>query len=143
MIEFWDTSVVVPLYVEELGTTTLQSILPTLAKVAIWRGTPVEVASALARRTRETSEPHELSKLVNARLIAEAAFRGDGFTFVHPSEPIFNAAAGLLYRHRLRAADALQLAAALDLRRDLPTLRFRCADARLNDAATAEGLPLA
>jgi hypothetical protein len=51
----------------------------------------------------------------------------------------------LAERHPLRGYDAVQLAAALAVHRPraaalLPALTFVCADARLNAAATAEGL---
>lgn len=140
MKEFWDSSCVVPLFVEESTSPNLITVLAALREVTIWRGTPVEVASAIARRAREARTDVERQLAKRAKVEAERAFRSPKFRVMPPREAIFDAATELVFRHRLRAADALQLAAALDLQRDLPGPRFRCADLRLADAARAEGL---
>jgi uncharacterized protein len=49
-------------------------------------------------------------------------------------------AASLARRHGLRGYDAVQLAAALEVHANVPSLTLLSADANLNSAATAEGL---
>jgi len=56
--------------------------------------------------------------------------------------PLPRHASQLTDLHVLRAYDAVQLAAALDLHRLDPSLILVSADAELNAAATAEGLPV-
>jgi hypothetical protein len=51
-------------------------------------------------------------------------------------------AALLADTHALRGYDAVQLAAALDVRLQVPMLTLVSADDELNAAATAEGLPV-
>jgi predicted nucleic acid-binding protein len=59
---------------------------------------------------------------------------------IRPSQRVRQRALRLLRIHPLRAADALQLAAALVACDDDPTtLAFVCSDQRLSDAATTEG----
>jgi len=59
---------------------------------------------------------------------------------VQPSEEVRQTALRLVRMHNLRAADALQLAAALVWARHVPTgLDFVCMDARLRTAAEKEG----
>ena len=59
---------------------------------------------------------------------------------IRPTERVRRAAARLLRVHPLRAADALQLAAAIVGSEDRPeTLPFVTLDDRLADAATREG----
>jgi predicted nucleic acid-binding protein len=62
---------------------------------------------------------------------------------VQPSEPLRDAARRLLRVHELRAADALQLAAAGAASEGRPmTLAFVCLDERLGSAAEREGFPV-
>lgn len=104
--------------------------------MAIWWGTPVEVQSALQRLQREGFlSPAELST-ARKRLTAmsEAALE------VAPTELVRAIASSVLEQYDLRAADALQLAAALVLCHERPRNRaFICFDAKLASAANAAG----
>lgn len=63
-----------------------------------------------------------------------------GWQEVLPSDPVRNTAQRLLRVHPLRAADSLQLAAAIvAAEREPPSLDFVGLDDRLNDAAQREG----
>jgi predicted nucleic acid-binding protein len=77
--------------------------------VVVWWGTPVECISAVARleRTGELEPP-----AAQGALDALALLRS-GWTEVVPSESVRDRASRLLRVHPLRAADALQGAAAL------------------------------
>ena len=97
----------------------------------------VEVASALARRCREGAFP------VAERDRALAALEEDlsALRVVELSTPVVAEARALLVRHPLRAGDAIQLASALLLRRELAEpVTFVAYDDRLKSAAGAEGL---
>jgi hypothetical protein len=62
---------------------------------------------------------------------------------VELSTPVGTRARALLARHPLRVGDAIQLASALLLRRELEEgVSFTAYDGRLNAAAKAEGLDL-
>jgi predicted nucleic acid-binding protein len=104
--------------------------------MAIWWGTPVEAQSALQRLQREGFlSPAEL---VTARkrlsAMSEAALE------VMPTELVRALASSALEQYELRAADALQLAAALVLCHEHPRNRaFVCFDAKLAIAAEAAG----
>ena len=52
-MKFWDASAVVPLVVSEPPSDALIGLLEADAAMVVWWGTPVEIASALARRERE------------------------------------------------------------------------------------------
>jgi predicted nucleic acid-binding protein len=96
----------------------------------------VEIASALARRERENllgSEEVEAA-LATANQIA------DSWHEIVPSTSVRGTAERLLRMHPLRAADSLQLAAALVAAdRDPTTLELVFLDARLTTAARGEG----
>ena len=104
--------------------------------MALWWGTPVEVQGALHRLHRELLlSPAELATaLKRLSAMSEAALE------VAPTEPVRALAASVLGHHDLRAADALQLAAALVVCHEHPRGRtFVCFDAKLADAADAVG----
>jgi len=104
--------------------------------MAIWWGTPVEVQSALQRLQRERllSMPELSTSLRRLSAMSEAALE------IAPSEAVRVLAGAVLGRHDVRAADALQLAAALVLCHEKPRGRaFVCFDAKLAGAADAAG----
>lgn len=66
---------------------------------------------------------------------------GESWNEVQPQARVRSTAERLLRVHPLRAANALQLAAALEaIDRDRSPIPFVCLDQRLSDAASREGL---
>lgn len=97
----------------------------------------VEVASGLARRCREGA----FSAAERDRALAALEKDLATLRLVELSPPVVLEALALLARHALRAGDAVQLASALLLKRELRTaVGFAAYDERLRAAATAEGL---
>lgn len=135
-MKFWDTSALLPLIVEEPRTKAMEALLRDDPAAAVWWLTPVECWSALARLERE-QRLTEQEVAQSARLLDEAARR---WTEVPPIERVRDQASRLLRVHPLRAADALQLAAALVLSDFEPrTLPLVALDDRLATAARREG----
>ncbi len=135
-MRFWDSSAVLPLLVPEPETRQLTGLLEADASVMVWWGTRLECASALARLEREGRLPARESVLAWTRLTT----LGDGWVEVSPTFAVRDDAERLLRAHLLRAADALQLAAAStgsNHRRG--SLEFVTLDQRLADAARREG----
>ena len=102
----------------------------------VWWGTPVECTAALARREREgaLSVADTGAALERLRDVAAA------WQEIVPSDAVRSTAQRLLRVHPLRAADSLQLAAAIIAAEHEPrTLEFVSLDARLNEAASREG----
>jgi predicted nucleic acid-binding protein len=105
--------------------------------VLVWWGTEVECASAVCRREREGVLPARLADRALRRLDALRA-RWDE---VQPVGEIKHHARRLMRVHPLRAADSLQLAAALLAADFRPAaLPFVTLDDRLARAAAREGL---
>jgi hypothetical protein len=102
----------------------------------VWWGTPVEVASALARLKREGHLSPEQAQLAARRLdMLRTAWRE-----VQPVHELRELAERHVAASELRAADALQLAAALVWCRQRPARRdFICNDRRLGEAARQAG----
>lgn len=136
-MRFWDASALVPLVVGEDSTARLLDLLGSDAHVLVWWGTTVECVSAVARREREGI----LSGTEAQRALDKLRALADAWQEVLPSGAVRAAAQRLLRVHPLRAADGLQLAAALVAAQGEPhLLEFVCLDARLNEAARREGL---
>lgn len=139
-MKYWDASGIVPLLVEEAATADRQSILDADPVVVTWWATRVECASALGRLKREGSLDEGGYRSALRRLATYEA----SWVEVEPSAAVRRTALRLLRVHPLRAADALQLAAALAAAHGDPTtLEFISGDGRLSAAADIEGFPVA
>lgn len=135
-MRFWDTSAILPLLVNEPRTAAMVAFHTDDPSAAVWWLTPVECWSALGRLEREQRLTEDGVQAA-ARLLAEAEQR---WTEVPPINRVRDQAGRLVRLHPLRAADALQLAAALVLSDfDPKTLPFVTLDDRLASAARREG----
>ena len=133
---FWDSSAVVSLLVEESASSDIRRLARTYGPPVVWWGTLVECSSALARRSRSSASVPSEQRRATARLLELVAL----WTEIQPGEVLRERALRLLASHNLRAADALQLAAALVWAEERPAGRvFICLDARLREAARLDG----
>ena len=139
-MKFWDASAIVPLLVAESTTQRVQALARRDPDMLVWWGSQVECVSALARLDRARAlDPTAMA--IASGLLTELA---DGWHEIEPSEIVRENAARFLRVHPLRAADALQLAAAFIAAERRPaTLELVTLDDRLADAARREGFVLA
>jgi predicted nucleic acid-binding protein len=136
-LRFWDSSAIVPLIIDEPGRAPLLELLESDPVMVVWWGTPVELISAVSRQEREGG----LDAAVAAAAVDRVRRLERAWHQVTPSDAVRNRAQRLLRVHPLRAADSLQLAAALVAAGDDPTSsHFVTLDRRLRDAAQREGL---
>jgi len=135
-VKFWDASAVVPLVALEKETGDCRTLLANDTDIVVWFLTPIEVISALIRRLREKSlKPIEFSR-AKEQLTALERARSE----VISVERVRERARRLLETHSLRAADSLQLAAALLTSEENPQgFPFVTLDRRLGGAAEKEG----
>jgi hypothetical protein len=135
-MRFWDSSTLVSLLGPERDTEKRERLLRGDAEMVAWWGTHTECVAALTRKTRELAASSDDLALGLKRLAALAAH----WIEVAPSMEVRRTAERLLRVHVLRAADALQLAAALIACGHEPDrLSFVCSDRRLAEAARREG----
>ena len=136
---FWDSSALVPLCVRQGITPEAVSLFKT-HEIVVWWSTPVEIASALSRLLR--MKQIDGSECAKARKLARVI--GDFWSVIQPSDALRSKAVQLVERYDLRAADSLQLAAALEWCEDVPQGRvFLTADERLRQAALLSGFDAA
>lgn len=135
-MKFWDASAVVPLLVDEPGRDAVLGILEQDPTMLVWWGTPVECTSAMSRREREGALGRDETRQCLDRL----RYLKGGWQEILPSSALRDVAERLLRVHPLRAADSLQLAAAIvAAEREPASLELVSLDERLNDAAAREG----
>lgn len=134
-MKFWDTSALVPLLLEQEATAEVGGLLSEDSEIVAWWGTPVECVSAVARLRREErlsvdEEEQALDLLDTLR---------KSWLEILPSEEVRDRAVRLLRVHGLKAADSLQLAAALLWAGSTDRSGFVTFDERLGLAARLEG----
>lgn len=135
-MSFWDSSALISLVLPEQSSFRVASLLSMNSSMALWWATPVECYGALTRAKRR------------GRIAASNFLRGERTLrsiFAHAVEidpwiEVRELAIQLTEKHPLRAADALQLAAALDwCGGNTRGESFVCLDDRLRGAAALEG----
>lgn len=134
-MRFWDSSALVPLIVNQPATRQARRLLEQDGELGVWWNSPVECCSALARLRREGIIDAAAESTGGALLkqLHESWYE------VQPADAVREQAIRLLRLHPLRAADALQLAAGLELSGFPPEIEFITFDDRLREAARLEG----
>jgi uncharacterized protein len=135
-MRFWDSSALVALFVAQQATAAVRELLASDPQVLAWTLSDVEIRSALARMERQGAL--ELSRSRDVALRVERFW--ESVHVVTLIDVVKARAKRLLGVHALKAADALQLGAALAAASDDPSgLELVCLDERLCDAARREG----
>jgi predicted nucleic acid-binding protein len=135
-VRFWDSSAVAALCLEERRSAEVDRLAKEDPDVTVWWSTPVECASAINRRRRAGALSAE-----DEAAALELLDRFSGVWFeIQAGQLVRSHAFRLLRVHPLRAADALQLAAALVWAGSPPSGEIVTLDRRLAEAARLEGL---
>ena len=138
-MRYWDASALVPLFVRQDRTSAMRALLRTDRLVVTWWCTSTECDSAVSRLERDGL----LAPTTASAAFAKIARRAAQWDEVQPRPEIRTLARRLLRSHVLRAADAMQLSAALTACEHRPeSLEFVCLDDRLRSAADREGFPV-
>ncbi len=138
-MRFWDSSALIPLIVLQTASPAMRAEYLRDPEIVTWWSTEVECVSAIARLEREGRLTSPGLAVAISRLAAIEA----NWQEIRPTERLRTTAKRLLRTNALRAADALQLAAAIVAAdgepRLLPILTL---DERLARAAEREGFPV-
>ncbi len=131
-ITYLDTSALIKRYVDEPGSEELRAIWPSFQVVGSAVIVHVEIASALAKATRQGWLDES-----EAQRVWQAFLRDWGkMTLINLGLPVINRASQLAWNHRLRGYDAVHLAAALIWQEGLAeSVRLCTFDQRLWNAA--------
>ena len=134
-MRFWDSSALVALCLAQPKSKGARAALATDPELVVWWASVVECASAIARLHREgllTASDESA-----ARALLETLRRS--WFEVQPGDSVRAQAMRLVRLHPLRAADALQLAAAMEWSGSPASGGFVTLDERLRRAAEREG----
>lgn len=132
---FWDISGIVPLCCLQPSSFQARQASRVYSQQVVWWGTSVEAISSFNRLIREGA----FSSQESQQAFSRPAYLRKRWDVIPPEISIRDAAETLLGAHKLRAADALQLAAALFWCRNFPRGKhFISGDGDLLDAAAAE-----
>ena len=138
-MNYWDSSAVIPLCVQEGNSATMRDIAMRDDMIVTWWGSVVECRSAFSRLRRE----EVITMKEEDHLIRLLDMLAASWMEILPVEEVRTIATRLLLAHPLRAADSLQLAAALVWAGKVPRDHtFVCLDNRLREAARKEGFRL-
>jgi len=137
-VAYWDTSALVTLCVDQADSARALLFADAYG-IVVWWATPIEIASASAQLLRQ----EKITSAEYAHVKLQAEQLANTWHTVAPSASIAKRACGLLETHPLRAADALQLAAALEWCEGKPDGEvFLTFDRRLSQAAGLVGFAL-
>ena len=138
-MSFWDSSALVPLCANESRSILAGRLWKRFPEKFVWWESSVEISSALARLERESkiSLPQR-QKAENRLEILEKVWKE-----IQPNVRIKELAKTLPVQHRLKAADSLQLAAALVWCKEQPKNKdFVSGDEKLVKVAEAIGFTI-
>lgn len=135
-MRFWDSSALLPLLSEEKFSSITTNLLREDADVTVWWGTRVECSVTISRLKREsklTETTMEEARINLNELSAE-------WLEIEPTNELRLLAMLISKAHPLKAADALQLAAALRwCEGNTDGANFVCLENQLRRAAEDEG----
>jgi predicted nucleic acid-binding protein len=135
-VRFWDSSALVPLIVQQTATAEAERWIAEDGAVVAWTLSFVELVSALRRQVREGGASEAIARQAE-ELAGELLSRAHVVSDVEGVKAI---AVRLLRVHALRAADALQLGAAVAWSGGRPEgAILHTFDLRLGEAASREG----
>ena len=135
-MKYWDSSALVALVVDEPRTPERHATIRRDPVIVTWWGSRIECASALNRLERD----HRFEGDGFDRSMDQLGLLAASWVEIEPLEQVRQRAIRLLRLHPLRAADALQLAAALTASGEDPQrLDIVSSDDRLSAAARREG----
>jgi len=134
-VRYWDSSALVPLLLDQPLTERARALYRQDSELVVWWGSPIECASAIARLHRDGQLT--AAEEAQARTLLQS-LKASWFE-VQPGDAVREQALRILRLHPLRAADALQLAAAIEWAGSPPDGDFVTFDDRLAAAAQREG----
>ena len=135
-MKFWDSSAIVGLCLQEPHTVELETLSRGDPSQAVWWATRTECLSALERGVRAGKVDGTSLPQMRRALMALTV----GWFEIAPHDALRRQADRIVSLHSLSAADAFQLAAALQwCRQDPLAAEMVVLDRRLREAAQKEG----
>lgn len=137
MIVYLDTSDLVKLYVEEIGSEEIKGIILDATVVSTSKVAYAEARSAFARKQKEDG-----FSIARLRKIVEDFNRDwESYFIIEITDGLIKIAGDIAEKHLLRGFDSIHLASAVILKCKIKSeVYFSSNDAKLNQAARKEGI---
>ena len=139
MIIYLDTSDLVKLYAEEIGSERIRDIVRNATVISTSKIAYAEARAAFARKQKDDGFPiRALQKMVED-------FNRDweDYFVIEITDGIIKFAGDIAQKHLLRGFDSIHLASAINLKNKIRTdVYFSSNDTKLNHAAEKEGIIL-
>lgn len=139
MIIYLDTSDLVKLYVEEIGSERIRDIVHTATVVSTSKIAYAETRAAFARKQKDDGFP--IKALQN--IVEDFNRDWEGYFVIEVTDGLIRLAGDIAQKHLLRGFDSIHLASAISLKHKIRAdVYFSSNDTRLNHAAEKEGIIL-
>jgi len=137
MIVYLDTSDLVKLYVEEIGSEEIKGIILEATVVSTSKVAYAEARSAFARKQKEDG-----FSIARLRKIVEDFNRDwESYFLIEITDGLIKIAGDIAEKHLLRGFDSIHLASAVILKCKIKSeVYFSSNDTKLNQAARKEGI---
>ena len=139
MIIYLDTSDLVKLYVEEIGSERVRDVVRTATVVSTSKIAYAEARAAFARKQKDDGYP-----IKTLRKIVEDFNRDwENYFVIEVTDSLIRFAGDIVEKHLLRGFDSIHLESAINLKNKIKSdVYFSSNDTRLNHAAETEGIVL-
>jgi uncharacterized protein len=137
MIVYLDTSSLVKLYVEEIDSEKVKSIVGRAAAISTSKIAYAEARAAFARKQKEVGFP-----LTSLRKVVEDFNKDwESYFVIEITDGLIRFAGDIAEKYLLRGLDSIHLASAVHLKDRINSdIYFSSHDIRLNQSAEKEGL---
>jgi predicted nucleic acid-binding protein len=139
MILYLDTSDLVKLYVEEIGSERIRDIVRTATVVSTSKVAYAEARAAFARKQKDDG----FSKKILQKIVEDFHRDWESYFVLEVTDGLIRFAGDIAEKHLLRGFDSIHLASAVNLKNKIKSeVYFSSNDARLNHAVEKEGIIL-
>ncbi len=137
MIVYLDTSDLVKLYVEEIGSEKIKGIILDATVVSTSKVAYAEARSAFARKQKEGG--FSIARL--RKMVEDFNRDWESYFIIEITDGLIKIAGDIAEKHLLRGFDSIHLASAVILKCKIKSeVYFSSNDAKLNQAARKEGI---
>jgi len=137
MIVYIDTSDLVKLYVDEIGSDAIKEIVRKAAIISTSKVAYAEARSAFARKQRDDG----FSAKVLRKIVEDLNREWENYFLIEVTDGLIRSAGDIAEKHLLRGFDSIHLASAVNLKSKIGSeVYFSSNDEKLNQAAEKEGI---
>ncbi len=137
MIVYIDTSDLVKLYVEEIGSERIKDITHNATVISTSKIAYAEARSAFARKQKEDGFSINMLK----KIVEDFNRDWESYFVIEITDGLIRFAGNIAEKHLLRGFDSIHLASAVNLKSKIRSdVYFSSNDAKLNGAAEKEGI---